>query len=136
MDVTRKTVTSGVHGQGAPSSWTHAVHADANDDAELLGTLVPLLAGRAGRVLFGGVPTGVAVAWATQHGGPYPATTAPGTTSVGMTAARRFLRPVCFQDAPPAVLPPALRDENPLNLWRRVDGELTRAGLPSAPVIS
>ncbi len=108
---------------------TATVHAEADAEAALLAELVPRLAARAGRVLFGGVPTGVAVSWAMQHGGPYPATTAPGTTSVGMTASARFLRPVCFQDAPAAVLPAALRDENPLGLWRRVDGELTQAAL-------
>jgi acyl-CoA reductase-like NAD-dependent aldehyde dehydrogenase len=54
----------------------------------------------AGRVLFAGVPTGVAVTAAQQHGGPWPATTAPHTTSVGDAALERFLRPVCLQDAP------------------------------------
>jgi NADP-dependent aldehyde dehydrogenase len=62
-----------------------------------------------------------------HHGGPYPATSAPAHTSVGMTAIRRFLRPVAWQNAPAAVLPPELRNENPLGIWRRVDGELTRA---------
>jgi NADP-dependent aldehyde dehydrogenase len=60
------------------------------------------------------------------HGGPYPATTAPGTTSVGMTAIQRFLRPVAWQNAPAAAMPAALRDENPLGIWRRVDGAPTR----------
>ncbi len=64
-----------------------------------------------------------------QHGGPYPATTAPGTTSVGMTAIRRFQRPVAFQNAPDHVLPPELHDDNPRGIWRRVDGELTRDAL-------
>ena len=54
----------------------------------------------AGRVLFAGVPTGVAVTAAQQHGGPWPASTAPMTTSVGDAALERFLRPVCLQDAP------------------------------------
>ena len=61
-----------------------------------------------------------------HHGGPFPATTAPAHTSVGMTAIRRFLRPVAFQNAPAHVLPPELQDANPLGIWRRVDGELTR----------
>jgi NADP-dependent aldehyde dehydrogenase len=60
-----------------------------------------------------------------QHGGPYPATTAPDHTSVGLTSTRRFMRPVCWQSAPPSVLPAALRDENPTGIWRRVDGRLT-----------
>jgi NADP-dependent aldehyde dehydrogenase len=64
-----------------------------------------------------------------HHGGPFPATTAPAHTSVGMTAIRRFLRPVAFQNAPAHVLPRELRDENPLGIWRRVDGELTQAAL-------
>ncbi|MEX3928143.1 aldehyde dehydrogenase (NADP(+)) [Paraburkholderia sp. BR10936] len=54
----------------------------------------------AGRVLFGGVPTGVAVCDAQQHGGPWPASTQPQTTSVGYAAIERFLRPVALQDAP------------------------------------
>jgi NADP-dependent aldehyde dehydrogenase len=89
-------------------------------------TLVDVLAARAGRLVFDGFPTGVAVTHGMHHGGPYPATTAPGHTSVGMTAIGRFLRPVAWQNAPAAALPPALRDENPLGIWRRVDGEPTR----------
>lgn len=54
----------------------------------------------AGRVLFAGVPTGVAVTAAQQHGGPYPSSTQPSTTSVGYAALDRFLRPVALQDAP------------------------------------
>jgi len=61
----------------------------------------------AGRVIYGGWPTGVAVAPAMTHGGPYPATTTP-TTSVGGTAIDRWLRPVTFQTAPPELLPPEL----------------------------
>jgi NADP-dependent aldehyde dehydrogenase len=61
----------------------------------------------AGRVIFGGWPTGVAVAPAMTHGGPYPATTSP-TTSVGGTAIDRWLRPVTFQTVPPELLPPEL----------------------------
>jgi NADP-dependent aldehyde dehydrogenase len=61
-----------------------------------------------------------------QHGGPYPATTSSQMTSVGMTAIKRFMRPVAFQNMPDALLPDALKDANPLNIWRIVDGELTR----------
>jgi len=57
-----------------------------------------------GRVLFAGVPTGVAVCRAQQHGGPWPSSTAPQTTSVGYAALERFLRPVALQDAPAWVL--------------------------------
>jgi NADP-dependent aldehyde dehydrogenase len=105
---------------------TGTIHAQPETDAELLAVLSERLAARAGRVIYDGFPTGVAVTHGMHHGGPYPATSAPAHTSVGMTAIRRFLRPVAWQNAPQAVLPPELRDGNPLGLWRRVDGELTR----------
>ncbi|MFH8569855.1 aldehyde dehydrogenase (NADP(+)) [Streptomyces sp. NPDC017993] len=85
--------------------------------ARLLAALTPL----AGRVVVNGWPTGVAVAPAQHHGGPYPATTST-STSVGGTAIERWLRPVAYQDSPPALLPPELREDNPLGLPRRVDG--------------
>ncbi|MER8069482.1 aldehyde dehydrogenase (NADP(+)) [Streptomyces sp. NPDC094034] len=85
--------------------------------AALLAELTPL----AGRVLVNGWPTGVAVAPAQHHGGPYPATTST-STSVGATAIERWLRPVSYQSTPAALLPPELRDDNPLDLPRRVDG--------------
>jgi NADP-dependent aldehyde dehydrogenase len=85
--------------------------------ARLLAQLTPL----AGRVLVGGWPTGVAVAPAQHHGGPYPSTTST-STSVGATAVERWLRPVAYQDAPDTLLPPELREDNPLGLPRRVDG--------------
>ncbi len=84
--------------------------------------LLTTLAGRAGRVLLNGWPTGVTVSYAQQHGGPYPATTAVGTTSVGTAAIGRFLRPVAYQGVPEALLPPALQDANPWGIPRRVDG--------------
>ena len=71
---------------------TGSLHAEPEDEALVL-TLVDVLAARAGRLVFDGFPTGVAVTHGMTHGGPYPATTAPGTTSVGMTAIARFLRP-------------------------------------------
>jgi acyl-CoA reductase-like NAD-dependent aldehyde dehydrogenase len=107
---------------------TGTVHAQ-DEDADLVRALVDVLEERAGRVIFDGFPTGVAVTHGMHHGGPFPATTAPGHTSVGMTAIRRFLRPVAFQNAPAHVLPPELQDDNPLGIWRRVDGELTQAAL-------
>ncbi|MET7498323.1 aldehyde dehydrogenase (NADP(+)) [Streptomyces sp900116325] len=90
--------------------------ADA-DAPGLLAALTPL----AGRVLVNGWPTGVAVAPAQHHGGPYPATTST-STSVGATAIERWLRPVSYQTTPEALLPPELREDNPLGLPRRVDG--------------
>jgi NADP-dependent aldehyde dehydrogenase len=106
-----------------------ALFAEPGEDAALLEELTGLLAERVGRVVYDAFPTGVAVAWAMHHGGPYPATTAPDHTSVGLTATRRFMRPVCWQSAPAAALPGPLRDENPGGIWRRVDGTLTDAAL-------
>jgi len=107
---------------------TAAVHAEAHEHGAL-GELVATLAERAGRLVFDGYPTGVAVTDAMHHGGPYPATTSPLHTSVGSTAIRRFLRPVAYQGAPRALLPPALHDENPLGIPRQVDGTWTSAPL-------
>jgi NADP-dependent aldehyde dehydrogenase len=107
---------------------TGSVHAQA-EDADLVALLTTALSERSGRLIFDGFPTGVAVTHGMHHGGPFPATTAPAHTSVGMTAIRRFLRPVAFQNAPAHVLPPELQDANPLGIWRRVDGELTREAL-------
>lgn len=104
-----------------PGSLTATVHAEPGEDIQ---AVAEQLAGLAGRVLFGGWPTGVAVNWAQHHGGPWPATTSL-FTSVGATAARRFQRPVAYQDAPEALLPEALREENPLRIPRRVDGVLS-----------
>ena len=103
-----------------PGSLTGTIHAEPSDDtAEVLD----LLSERSGRVLFAGWPTGVAVTWSQQHGGPWPATTSLHT-SVGATAGRRFLRPLAFQDAPESALPDALKGSNPLGIPRRVDGQL------------
>jgi len=100
---------------------TAAVHGEETD--AVVPDLVAILAARAGRVIWNGWPTGVSVTWAMQHGGPYPATTAPLHTSVGTAAIHRFLRPVSFQSVPDRFLPAALRDANPLGVPRRVDGQ-------------
>jgi NADP-dependent aldehyde dehydrogenase len=106
-------------------SLTATVHAE-DSDQELVGQLLPVLTERAGRVVWNGWPTGVAVSWAMHHGGPFPSTVGSVHTSVGTTAARRFQRPVCFQDAPQALLPELLHDRNTAGVERRVDGEITR----------
>jgi len=100
---------------------TATVHMEASD-LEMARKLLPVLERKAGRVLFNGFPTGVEVAHAMVHGGPYPASSDPRFTSVGTLSIRRFLRPVCYQDAPPQLLPQALQDGNPLNLRRLRDG--------------
>jgi acyl-CoA reductase-like NAD-dependent aldehyde dehydrogenase len=95
-----------------------SLHAEPGED---VADIVAALSERAGRVVFNGFPTGVAVTFGMHHGGPFPATTSPLHTSVGMTAVNRFTRPIAFQDAPPDALPPELREENPLGIRRRVD---------------
>lgn len=100
---------------------TASLHAGETD--ELAARLLPRLTEIAGRVVWNGYPTGVAVAWAMHHGGAYPATTDALHTSVGATAIRRWLRPVSFQDVPPSLLPPELQDDGH-DLPRRVDGKL------------
>jgi NADP-dependent aldehyde dehydrogenase len=100
---------------------TVTVHTPATPspaEREQLRRLVRAAAGRSGRLVFNGWPTGVAVTPAQNHGGPYPATTAISHTSVGTAAIRRFLRPITFQDAPPALLPDELQDANPMGIAR------------------
>ena len=84
---------------------TCTLHLDS-DDIEPAQCLVPVLERKAGRVLANGFPTGVEVADSMVHGGPYPASTNFGATSVGTLSIRRFLRPVCYQNMPVALLPP------------------------------
>ena len=93
-------------------------------DEDVLAALIPVLTAKAGRVLWNGWPTGVAVTWSMQHGGPFPATTNALHSSVGAGAIRRFLRPVTWQGFPAELLPEGLRDANPWRLPRRVDGVL------------
>lgn len=107
--------------QGNLTATVHLSEREAAGDGGLGARLLARLTPLAGRVLVNGWPTGVAVAPAQHHGGPYPATTST-STSVGATAIERWLRPVAYQDAPEALLPPELHDANPLGLPRRVDG--------------
>ncbi|WP_039798711.1 aldehyde dehydrogenase (NADP(+)) [Nocardia araoensis] len=108
--------------EGQLTATVHAVAADR----ELAGTLLARLELIAGRVLFDGWPTGVEVGHAVVHGGPFPATSAPSTTSVGSRAIERFLRPVAYQNVPDDLLADEIRADNPLGIWRRVDGAITR----------
>ncbi|CAG4921631.1 aldehyde dehydrogenase (NADP(+)) [Paraburkholderia saeva] len=105
---------------------TATVQMDSSDLAAAK-KLVPILERKAGRILVNGFPTGVEVSHAMVHGGPFPATADSRVTSVGTTSIERFLRPVCYQDFPADLLPLALADGNPLDLWRRRDGEITRS---------
>jgi 2,5-dioxopentanoate dehydrogenase len=110
---------------------TATLHLEPRDHP-LAAALLPVLEEKAGRILANGWPTGVEVCHAMVHGGPFPATSDPRTTSVGTLAIRRFLRPVCYQDLPEALLPAALKAGNPLGLPRLVDGA-PEAASPHAP---
>ncbi|MDQ0693312.1 aldehyde dehydrogenase (NADP(+)) [Arthrobacter sp. W4I7] len=104
---------------------TATVHGEPE---EKLDELLTVLRERSGRLVWNAWPTGVSVTYAQQHGGPYPATTAASTTSVGTAAIGRFMRPVAYDSFAPQQLPPALQDENPWNIARRVDGIHEPAG--------
>ncbi|WP_299907754.1 aldehyde dehydrogenase (NADP(+)) [uncultured Paracoccus sp.] len=95
--------------KGFEGQLTATIHLDAEDAAEAR-RLLPILERKAGRVLANGFPTGVEVSEAMVHGGPYPASTNFGATSVGTLSIRRFLRPVSFQNIPEGVLPDDLQD--------------------------
>ncbi|GAA3547631.1 aldehyde dehydrogenase (NADP(+)) [Amycolatopsis ultiminotia] len=105
-------------------SLTVTVHTGAAPTGTERASLAPLLdlaAQRSGRIVFNEWPTGVAVTAAQHHGGPYPASTSIAHTSVGTAAIDRFLRPVTYQNAPAALLPAALRDDDPWRLPRTVN---------------
>lgn len=99
---------------------------DRESDLALARRLLPLLERKVGRILANGFPTGVEVSHAMVHGGPFPATSDGRSSSVGTAAIQRFLRPVCYQNLPRALLPAVLRDPNERGVWRRRDGLLTR----------
>lgn len=94
-------------------------------DKTIAQALMPTLERKAGRILFNGWPTGVEVSYSMVHGGSFPATSDSRSTSVGATAIDRFLRPICYQNVPDSLLPPALQHSNPLKTWRLVNGDPT-----------
>lgn len=100
-----------------------------NADLQRASRLVEVLQEKVGRVIFNGFPTGVEVSHAMVHGGTYPATSDSRFTSVGTLAIYRFARPVCFQNFPDEALPEELKDANPLNILRLVDGVSTRESI-------
>ena len=107
---------------------TATIHG-TEDDLRQFADLVAILENKAGRLVFNGFPTGVEVCHAMVHGGPYPATSDGRSTSVGSQAIFRFARPVCYQGFPDEALPEELKNNNPLGIWRMVDGEMTREPL-------
>ena len=104
---------------------TATLHMDEADEP-MAARLMPVLERRVGRILANGWPTGVEVCHAMVHGGPFPSTTDPRTTSVGSLAIDRFLRPVSYQNLAASLLPPELRDEAKGDgIPRLIDGKLT-----------
>ncbi|HEV2393593.1 MAG TPA: aldehyde dehydrogenase (NADP(+)) [Verrucomicrobiae bacterium] len=111
--------------RGLEGQLTATLHG-TGEDLKQAQPLLRLLERKAGRLIINGFPTGVEVCPSMHHGGPYPSTTDARFTSVGTAALYRFVRPVCYQDFPAALLPATLRDDNPLGIWRMVDGQLMR----------
>ncbi|MEE6186803.1 aldehyde dehydrogenase (NADP(+)) [Niabella digestorum] len=108
--------------EGQLTSTLIATDNDVINNEELVSQIQNLC----GRFILNGVPTGVEVCLAMQHGGPFPATTDSRFTSVGADGIKRFTRPVAFQNWPNHLLPDALKDENPLGIWRTVNNTFTR----------
>lgn len=107
---------------GHLTATVHGTEKDIMDNKDL----IDMLEQKVGRLVINGFPTGVEVCHAMVHGGPYPSTTDGRSTSVGTAAIHRFTRPVCYQGMPNALLPSELKDENPLQLWRLINGKRTQ----------
>ncbi len=107
--------------EGHLTATIHGTEEDLREFSDLLA----ILKTKVGRIVFNSFPTGVEVSHAMVHGGPYPATSDGRTTSVGSQAIFRFCRPICYQGFPQAALADELRDGNPLQIWRMVDGKMT-----------
>jgi NADP-dependent aldehyde dehydrogenase len=120
----------------SPDEYVRAASAlDGHLTATVLGSeedlaahrnLISILEQKAGRLIFNGFPTGVEVAPAMVHGGPYPSTSDARYTSVGSGAIFRFAKPVCFQNFPDALVPAELQTANPLGILRLIDGVPSR----------
>lgn len=108
--------------EGQLTATVMATESDIADNFELLELIKDIC----GRFVMNGVPTGVEVCLSMQHGGPFPATTDSRFTSVGADGIKRFARPVAFQNWPDKSLPDELKNENPLNIWRTVNDQLTK----------
>ena len=106
---------------------TGTLLAEENDDY-LTQEIINALELKVGRIIFNGVPTGVEVCPSMTHGGPYPASTDSRFSAVGINSIKRWLRPVSFQDFPQNLLPGELKNNNPLNIERNINGITTREG--------
>ncbi|MEE9407175.1 MAG: aldehyde dehydrogenase (NADP(+)) [Polaribacter sp.] len=104
---------------------TGTVISDENEVADY-SSVISALQNRVGRIIFNGVPTGVEVCESMVHGGPYPASTDSRFTAVGINSIKRWVRPFSYQDWPNELLPNELQKENPLDIFRTVDGIRTK----------
>jgi len=107
--------------EGQLTGTIHATEEEINNEQ----SIIEILNKKVGRLLFGGYPTGVEVCDSMVHGGPFPSTSDSRSTSVGTGAILRFVRPICYQNFPNNLLPEELKNENPNNIMRIVDGEYT-----------
>ena len=96
-----------------------------NDELSKFSAVTEVLKSRVGRLIYNGVPTGVEVCPSMHHGGPYPSSTDSRFTAVGIHAIKRWVRPISYQDWPNALLPDALKNENPLKITRLVNQKQT-----------
>ncbi len=119
LDDREKLLQAADHLEGQLTATIHAGEGEIEEYPEL----VSILEKKVGRLIINGFPTGVEVSHAMHHGGPFPATTDVRSTSVGTAAIKRFARPICYQDFPAGLLPLALQDDNPLQVWRLVNGQ-------------
>ncbi len=101
------------------------LNADVSE-LESFKNTIDTLKNRVGRLIFNSVPTGVEVCSAMTHGGPYPSTSDSKFTSVGITAVKRWVRPLSFQGWPNEMLPDALKSENPLSITRTLNDVITK----------
>jgi len=100
-----------------------------DNEAQQHSAIVNALSERVGRIIFNGVPTGVEVVPAMQHGGPYPSSTDSRFTAVGRDSIKRWVRPFSYQDFPNNLLPDELKNENPLHILRLVNDQETKEAL-------
>ncbi len=109
--------------EGQLTSTLMATEPDLKNNDELVEAVKNIC----GRFILNSVPTGVEVCLSMHHGGPFPATTDSRFTAVGADGIKRFARPLCFQNWSNDLLPEELKNENPLNIWRTINNELTKS---------
>ena len=97
-----------------------------NNEISNYSNIIAALQNRVGRIIFNGVPTGVEVCESMVHGGPYPASTDSRFSAVGISSIKRWVRPFSYQSWPNELLPKELQNENPLDIFRTIDGVRTK----------